>query len=85
MESSNLSQQLELIHKKFLRQCLGVRRSVPDVALMLELNRVPLWIDILRQAVRFWNRIQGRADDDIVKMAMHESHQLAELDRDLKC
>jgi hypothetical protein len=56
---------------------LGVRKSVPDVVLMSELRRKPIAISLLKQLLCFWNKIQSRADDDLVKMAMQESYALA--------
>ena len=64
---------LEQLYKGFLRQCLGVRKTVSDVVLMTELRREPLTFGLLETSLRFWNKIMSRPDDDIVKVAMVES------------
>ena len=74
---SGFTKELELLHKGFLRQCLGVRKSVPDVVLMSEMRRKPIALSLLKQLLCFWNKIQCRADDDLVKLAMQESYELA--------
>ena len=67
---------LEQLHKGFLRQCMGLRKSVPDVVIMTEMRRDPLALSILKLSLRFWNNIMGRPDGDIVKLAMVESCEL---------
>jgi hypothetical protein len=44
---------------------------------MHELGRVPLAVAWVKQALRFWNKIGLRPDDDLVKIAMLESRDLA--------
>jgi hypothetical protein len=72
-----LRKNLEVLHKRFLKRCLGVRDSVADVVLMHELRRVPLSVGILKQVLNFRKRICGRDDEDLVKIAMAESVELA--------
>lgn len=74
---SGLSTELEFLHKGFLRQCLGVRKSVPDLALMSELQRKPLIFGMLKQTLRFWNKMHSRPDGDLVKLAMVENCEMA--------
>ena len=68
---------LEQLHRGFLRQCLGVRKTVPDVVLMTELRKEPLTFCLLKSSMRFWNKIMSRPDDDIVKVAMGESYDMS--------
>jgi hypothetical protein len=70
---SGFREKLECLHRDFLRQCLGVRKSVPDLALMVELRRDPLVMCIVEQILQFWNKIQCRRDGDLVKMAVQAS------------
>jgi hypothetical protein len=56
---------------------MGVRDTVSDAALLMELNRKPLWISVFVQATNFWNRVQKRPGEDIVKIAMQEGCALA--------
>jgi len=53
------------------------RSSIPDVALMYELDRSPLFARMLKQVMGFWNRIQHRKDDDLVKIALHDNWHMA--------
>ncbi len=68
---------LEALHKGFLRQCMGLRKSTSDMVLLGELRRVPIAFNILQQSLRFFNAIICRRDDDVVKMAMLESLDMA--------
>jgi hypothetical protein len=69
--------EVEKMHLGFLRQCLGVRKSVSGVVLLSELNRLPMSFMWVRQCLRFYNRIQSRSDDDFVKCAMNQNRELA--------
>ena len=44
---------------------------------MHELDREPISASWMRQTIRFWNKIIARPDDDLVKVAMIESCDLA--------
>ena len=65
--------ELESMHKRFLKQCLGLRLSTSDSILMTELHRHPLHLSALRQTFTFRNKIMARHDNDLVKMAMLDS------------
>ena len=69
--------ELESMHKRFLKQCLGLRLSTSDSILMTELHRRPLYISALQQTITFRNKIMARPDNDLVKAAMIESMALA--------
>jgi hypothetical protein len=69
--------ELESMHKKFLKQCLGLRLSTSDSILMTELNRHPLYFSAIQQLFTFRNKIMARPDSDLVKAAMVESVALA--------
>ena len=70
--------EMEKFHKGFLRSCLGVRKSVPDAVVMLELRRQPIALCMLRQLMGFAERVWAREGDDVVKIAMQESFSLAQ-------
>jgi hypothetical protein len=78
MFDSPHSKDLECLHKGFLRQCLGIRKSVADWVLMSELQRKPLVTAIFQQTVRFWNKVMDRPSTNLTKMAMAESCTLAQ-------
>jgi exonuclease III len=77
LTESGHSFNMENLHKNFLRQCLGIRQSVPDIVVMNELQREPLIFGMVKQLLGFWNRIQKRPDSDLVKIALLESWDLA--------
>ena len=78
LEDSRQVKEIEKMHRKFLKICLGVRDSTPDGIVMYELRRQPIIIKIVKQIFNFWNRIQVRDDDeDLVKMAMRDNWNLA--------
>ena len=74
---SGFREELEILHRSFLRHLLGIRKSVPDIILMCELRREPLVMSIIKQFVNFWNRVQSRPSSDLVKIAMMENCELA--------
>ena len=71
--NSGFREKLECLHRDFLRQCLGVRKSVPDLVLMTEMRREPLIMCVVKQLLQFWNNIQARKNDDLVKLSLQES------------
>jgi len=74
---TSIGGEVEKLHLCFLHQCLGIRRSTAVAAIMHELGREPIAACWVRQAVRFWNKIQARPEGDLVKVAMRESCALA--------
>ena len=70
-------QKLETMHKKFMKQCLGLRPSTCDSILMIELNRQPIYISALKQVFTFRNKIMSRPENDLTKLAMLESIEMA--------
>lgn len=75
--SKGAASQMEQLHLCFLYQCLGVRRSTPTLPLLYELQREPLAVGWLKQAVRFWNKVHARRPSDLTKRAMQESCSMA--------
>ena len=71
--SNIFSRDLENIHKGFLRQSTGVRKSTPDIVLLTELKREPLIFGVLQQTINFWNKSIARPDHDLLKIAILES------------
>ena len=74
---SGLKEEAEKLQSIFLRRCLHIRRSTSTACVLHELNRIPIPFLWIRQILNFWNKIQRRNDDDIVKLAMIENFQLA--------
>ena len=69
--------ELESMHRKFLKHCLGLRPSTSDDILLTELNRSPLYLSALKQILTFRNKIMARPNNDLVKISMVESMELA--------
>ena len=65
------------MHKKFLKQCLGLRPSTSDDILLTELHRSPLYMSALKQIFTFRNKVMARSDNHLVKVSMVESMALA--------
>lgn len=70
---------VERLHLSFIKQSLGVRATTCTASIMCELNREPVPLSWMRLIVGFWNKVQKRPEDDLVKMAMKESYELASL------
>jgi hypothetical protein len=68
---------INMYHKRFMKQCLGLRPSTSDNILLNELNRRPLNLSALKQTFTFRNKIMARPDNELVKIAMVESNTLA--------
>jgi hypothetical protein len=60
--STSCGKRIEIVHLKFLRYILGVRRSTPTPALYGETGRVPLSIEFRSQAVKYASTLFERRD-----------------------
>lgn len=60
---------IELIHTKFLRRILGVKKSTNLAALYGELGRVPIQIFRKVNILRYWIKILKQNDSSIVKQS----------------
>ena len=69
--------QVESTHIAFLRSSLGVRRNTGTAIIMKELQREPLALAWIKQILIFYSRVQRRTDNDIVKLALKESYDMA--------
>ena len=67
------SHSSEKWHRSVLKQMLGVCSSTTTHVIMEELHRQPLCFDWLKQALRFWNKIILRDEEDLVYIALRES------------
>ena len=73
LKKSGYIGDLEGFHKSFLRSCVGVRKSVHESVLMLELNRQPIVFSALKQVMGFAERVWRRDDGNVVRTALVES------------
>jgi hypothetical protein len=67
----------EAIHRRFLRQCLGVCKSTTTAVMYQELGRRPISMSWLRMAAQLWNRALSRRADDWLRVALMENVRLA--------
>lgn len=67
----------EGIHRRFLRQCLGVCKSTPAATMYADLGRLPVSMHWLRMAAKLWNRALSRGHDDWLRLAVEENVRLA--------
>ena len=54
----------ETIHRRFLRQCLGVCKSTTTSVMYKDLGRTPISMFWLRMAAQLWNRALSRGPED---------------------
>ena len=67
----------EDIHRRFLRQCVGVCKSTTTAVLYQELGRRPMSMFWLRMAAQLWSRALSRDGDDWLRVALLENVRLA--------
>ena len=53
-----LKSQIESVHMSFCKSCLGVDRKATNVAVMGELGRYPVFVQIVIQMVNFWQHVR---------------------------
>lgn len=58
---------IELIHTKFLRRLLGVRKSTNLTALYGELHRVPMYITRKINMIKYWAKMLCQKDSSLIK------------------
>lgn len=68
--------EAEKIHQTFLRQILGLRRSLNPDILLAEFGRLPLRFHWFTLIIRFLNRMVNLPDDRLLKQAFNESISL---------
>lgn len=62
----------EMLHYAFLRQSLGLRKSVARAVILRECNRHCMNVAWLKQALGFYNRVMKREATDVTRCAMME-------------
>jgi Reverse transcriptase (RNA-dependent DNA polymerase)/Endonuclease/Exonuclease/phosphatase family len=62
----------------FFRRLLGVRKSTASLAMLRELGEYPLHLLIVRQLVKFWNKVMTvMPPDSLIYLAMMSSRSMA--------
>jgi len=67
----------EHVHRPFMRQSMGVRRTTASAIMLSELHRTPFKMFWIRQAVKFWNKAVKRDGSDWLNLALRENVLLA--------
>jgi len=78
-----LETRIEPIHASFLRAMLGVRRTTSALVTLAEFGRLPLTHFVLRQTLKYRNRLQEAAQDGLLGRAWQAQQLL--LARGAKC
>ena len=60
----------EVLHRQFLKQLLGVRKSTANQIVLAEFGRYPLQIHFWQQIARYHNCAVSLPDDRLVKLAL---------------
>ena len=66
----DLGQACETLHRQFLRQLLGVRKSVTNEIPLAEFGRFPLQIHFWQQVLRYHNRATNLPPTRLVSLAL---------------
>lgn len=74
---SGILSDMESFHGRFLKSCMGLRGSVSNAVVLLELRRQTVAVNMLKRVMRFAERVWRRNDKDIVKLCMRESFDMA--------
>ena len=54
---------IETLHMKVLKQILGVQKQTTNIGVLLELGRIPLYLECIKLGTKNWERIkQGKAN-----------------------
>jgi len=60
----------ELVHRQFLKQLLGVRKSTTNQIVLAEFGRFPLQIHFWQQILRYHNRVRALPNSRLDQLAL---------------
>ena len=63
----------DVIHRKLLKQLLGVSKSCPNMAVYGETGEIPLSLKGYRLMLNYWNRLTNLPDGNLAKKALIEN------------
>ena len=78
--SANRMGDMEVIHLKFLKSMLGVRKQTTSAAVYAETGRVPLKVEWEVRSVKYWERILGLPHTHILNKCYQKLLDLDNLD-----
>ena len=56
----NQNNPIEILHRAFCKQLLGVQKQTTNTGVLLELGQVPLQTHAKKNAIKNWERIFGK-------------------------
>ena len=56
----NQNNPIEILHRAFCKQLLGVQKQTTNIGVLLELGQIPLQIYAKKNAIKNWERISGK-------------------------
>ncbi len=65
----------EVVHRQFLKQSLGFRKSTTNQIVLAELGRFPLQIHFWQQILHYHNRVNALPNSRFDKLALIEGQQ----------
>ena len=68
--------KIDITHRKFLKNILGVSRSTPSLAVYGETGEVPLSLKSYRLSLNYWHRLANLPDTCLAKKALIEHIQI---------
>ena len=68
--------KVDISHRKFLKNILGVTRSCPMLAVYGETGEIPLSLKSYRLTLNYWRRVTNLPDNTLAKKALHENVNL---------
>ena len=70
------SSKTDVIHRKLLKNILGVSRSCPNMAVYGEIGETPLSLKGYRLMLNYWNRLSNLPNESLLKKALLENTNL---------
>ena len=71
--------ECDKLHMKFLKYICGTHKRATNYAILGELGRYPLYIDVLLNSIKYFQRLNMLADENkLVSKALHENLSMKE-------
>ena len=74
-ERKNLEAKFEKLHLHFCKYILNVNGKTTNMAVYGELGRYPLYTNVWKQVIKYFDHIQGSEDDSLVRSAYEEAYE----------
>ena len=67
---------IDTLHYMVCKQVLGVQRKTTNIGVLLEIGRLPLYIDAIKFSVKNWERIRKKQANVVLQASYAESVDL---------